>query len=488
MIETIDENKIFTFEYRKYLMDEVSKHSCPLLYVNQIIHNYLKYKYHTNHTNEYILFLLSKWSHLNTIMKLTFFYFANVDDCFLPIAKFYDMINDFFTIYNRRLIDHGTMVGVQAAQSLGESLTQMTLNSFHHTGTKKNIGYGVKRLRELLDGSDAKQIFFSCQDNQSFEKMVELKITDTCNETGILFQPNTEYSSFVCVLRLKDTSFIPICIDKINTLIHSQSKKKRKIQHIMSEDLCIYIYLVKDISLQETQKLLQTLELITLQGIPGAELVDQSTLFLKSKLHSFEPIYSMDPSFCFDHVTTNDLSFLLTTLGIEAVRQYLFNELNRVLRAEGIELNTRHVGLIVDNMTFTGDIFANRYGSLQIEDAVLIKASFQQATTTFGNAASKQITDHLNDVSAQIMTGKIPMVGIGYAHLVSNVVEKQPESTLECFSPEYAPCSPLIEYKDSMETIDDEYEQGQEYIPYDSGNEEEKQDDDNDIVEPDLEF
>ena len=44
------------------------------------------------------------------------------------------------------------MVGVQAAQSIGQPATQMTLNTFHLAGVSaKNVTLGVPRLNELLN-------------------------------------------------------------------------------------------------------------------------------------------------------------------------------------------------------------------------------------------------------------------------------------------------------------------------------------------------
>lgn len=48
----------------------------------------------------------------------------------------------------------GEMVGVLAAQSIGEPATQMTLNTFHFTGVSaKNVTLGVPRLKEILNVS-----------------------------------------------------------------------------------------------------------------------------------------------------------------------------------------------------------------------------------------------------------------------------------------------------------------------------------------------
>ncbi|KAK3383031.1 hypothetical protein B0T24DRAFT_31578 [Lasiosphaeria ovina] len=52
----------------------------------------------------------------------------------------------------RAMVNAGEMVGVLAAQSIGEPATQMTLNTFHFAGvSSKNVTLGVPRLKEILN-------------------------------------------------------------------------------------------------------------------------------------------------------------------------------------------------------------------------------------------------------------------------------------------------------------------------------------------------
>jgi hypothetical protein len=55
--------------------------------------------------------------------------------------------------YIEALIAPGTVVGVSAAEALGQQITQGALNSFHQSGSSKNVTYGVSRLRELINAS-----------------------------------------------------------------------------------------------------------------------------------------------------------------------------------------------------------------------------------------------------------------------------------------------------------------------------------------------
>jgi len=56
------------------------------------------------------------------------------------------------TRFQQAQIQPGEMVGVLAAQSIGEPATQMTLNTFHYAGVSaKNVTLGVPRLKEIIN-------------------------------------------------------------------------------------------------------------------------------------------------------------------------------------------------------------------------------------------------------------------------------------------------------------------------------------------------
>lgn len=65
---------------------------------------------------------------------------------------FQHVIGEIESRYLRAAVNPGEMVGVLAAQSIGEPATQMTLNTFHFTGiASKNVTLGVPRLKEILN-------------------------------------------------------------------------------------------------------------------------------------------------------------------------------------------------------------------------------------------------------------------------------------------------------------------------------------------------
>ena len=55
--------------------------------------------------------------------------------------------------FNKSMVEPGEMVGILAAQSLGEPTTQLTLNTFHYTGigAKSTQSLGVPRVKEIMN-------------------------------------------------------------------------------------------------------------------------------------------------------------------------------------------------------------------------------------------------------------------------------------------------------------------------------------------------
>lgn len=68
----------------------------------------------------------------------------------------FDMIiEEIIDNFNKNIVQPGEMVGIIGAQSMGEPLTQMTLNSFHHSGiaSMSTTTQGIPRVKEILSFS-----------------------------------------------------------------------------------------------------------------------------------------------------------------------------------------------------------------------------------------------------------------------------------------------------------------------------------------------
>ncbi|KAI8250485.1 DNA-directed RNA polymerase II subunit RPB1 [Colletotrichum sp. SAR11_239] len=85
--------------------------------------------------------------------------------------------------WDRAFVSPGEMVGVIAAQSIGEPATQMTLNTFHFAGvSSKNVTLGVPRLKEILNlaqniKTPSMVVYLSGEENASQEAAKALRST-----------------------------------------------------------------------------------------------------------------------------------------------------------------------------------------------------------------------------------------------------------------------------------------------------------------------
>ena len=106
--------------------------------------------------------------------------------------------------YKNALCNPGEMVGMIAAQSIGEPTTQMTLNTFHFAGvaSKSNVTRGVPRIEEILSLSEnpkqpSTTVYLKQEEETDRVRAQELKYTleftslkDITSSVSICFDPD----------------------------------------------------------------------------------------------------------------------------------------------------------------------------------------------------------------------------------------------------------------------------------------------------------
>jgi DNA-directed RNA polymerase II subunit RPB1 len=94
------------------------------------------------------------------LFKALYYYYLNPKDL-LMVKRFNRkalviLIETVIMTYKQAIVAPGEMVGMIAAQSIGEPTTQMTLNTFHFAGvaSKSNVTRGLPRIEEILSLSE----------------------------------------------------------------------------------------------------------------------------------------------------------------------------------------------------------------------------------------------------------------------------------------------------------------------------------------------
>jgi len=123
--------------------------------------------------------------------------------------------------------------------------------------------------------------------------------------------------------------------------------------------------------------------------------------------------------FCYKSVDytrtiSNNINEIYETLGIEAARQALYNEIWEVIKDADLYVNYRHLSLLVDTMTNKGFILPiDRHGINRVDIGPLAKSSFEETTDMLIKAGIFSEVDRINGISANIMLGQIPPCGTG---------------------------------------------------------------------------
>jgi len=146
------------------------------------------------------------------LFEVLYYYYLNPKDL-IYIKRFNKdsltwLLENIHKYYKQSIVSPGEMVGIIAAQSIGEPTTQLTLNTFHFAGvsSKSTVTKGVPRIEEILSLSDNPKnpsitIYLKEDDSrdrakaQSISTMVEYtNLSEIVKMSQIYFDPS-DYSS-----------------------------------------------------------------------------------------------------------------------------------------------------------------------------------------------------------------------------------------------------------------------------------------------------
>lgn len=121
---------------------------------------------------------------------------------------------------------------------------------------------------------------------------------------------------------------------------------------------------------------------------------------------------------------SNDIVEVYETLGIEAARQAIYNEMVDVIEFDGTYINYHNFSVLVDRMTFTSKIISIfRHGINNDNIGPIAKASFEETPEMFLKAARHADLDPMRGISANIMCGQEGFFGTSAFQVVLDLEE-----------------------------------------------------------------
>ena len=173
----LEKNYTQLVNYRNYLIENIYKMKsdstiyCPLNIQRICINARVIFPLETSQSDLDPKYVLSKLDHLERVCRVSPTNKANklltilIRSYLSPIyaickmklgrLAFDKVYNEIISSFQQAIDEPGTLVGIIAAQSIGEPATQMTLNTFHFAGvgSKSEVVRGVPRLKEIISVS-----------------------------------------------------------------------------------------------------------------------------------------------------------------------------------------------------------------------------------------------------------------------------------------------------------------------------------------------
>ena len=346
--------------------------------------------------------------------------------------------------YLNNLVDPAEPVGTVAAQSIGEPSTQMTLRTFHFAGVRElNVTLGLPRLIEIVDARKSPStpimtIYLDEAHRSDREKAKEvarrIELTRVENvtrrhEIELYEDPETGNYMFTLILELD-----PVMLEDKGVSRERIVKAISKLKNVeVSEDpedpyRVIATSTAKDLA--HLQRIKERILSVRLKGIKGIKRVivqkrgDEFVLMTDgSNLEQVLGVKGVDPT----RTRTNNINEIERVLGIEAARRAIIDEIIDVLEDQGLDVDIRHVMLVADIMTRTGEVKQiGRHGVSGEKESILARAAFEMTVRHLFDAAARGEIDTLEGVTENVIVGQIVPLGTGIVDLYMSPSKARP--------------------------------------------------------------
>lgn len=348
----------------------------------------------------------------------------------LTKSQLEQIIKEIINSYEFAQIDPGSAVGTVAAQSIGEPGTQMTLQTFHYSGVAEmSVLRGLPRLIEILDArknpsTPTMTIYLDepTEKSENLAKQVARRIElTTVNKvahsiTHSFSEGTVRIKLDALLLKDKDTEPQTV-MNKIQL-----RRKECKVEIDQEDENMIVINPLKELKFSDLPKLAEKVREIPIKGIKNVNRVvvmksKEGKYYLQSEGSNFSELLripGVDPTRCY----TTDINQIAETLGIEAARNALVKESLSVMKEQGLDVDKRHVMLVSDLMSHTGEILQiGRHGISGKKSSVFARAAFEVTVKHLLDAAVHGEYDPLEGITENVIVGQTIALGTGIVDL-----------------------------------------------------------------------
>ncbi|MHA1208982.1 MAG: DNA-directed RNA polymerase subunit A'' [Candidatus Freyarchaeota archaeon] len=365
---------------------------------------------------------------------------ARVDDDNLTPKKIKKIVEEVKKSYSNVLVEPEEAVGTVAAQSLGEPGTQMTLKTFHYAGVAElNVTLGLPRLIEIVDArrnpaTPMMTIHLDEEHRYDLAKAKEVaRLIETTRVETVAHNVEIDLTTMEIVIHLDPELMEDKGITVEMVLEKVKSLKKGEVR---TEGNTVILTPEHD-SLADLQKILEKTRNLTLKGVVGIERVvikkekDTNEYVLYSEGTNLPEVLRI-PGVDVSRTSSNHIHEVAQTLGVEAARNAIIEEASKVLDEQGLDVDIRHIMLVADLMTVSGEIRQiGRHGISGEKESVLARAAFEVTVKHLIEAAVKGEEDNLRGITENVIVGQLIPVGTGAIDLLMGQYPTQQEDKKE---------------------------------------------------------
>ncbi|MCX6768004.1 MAG: DNA-directed RNA polymerase subunit A' [Candidatus Micrarchaeota archaeon] len=322
-------------------------------------------------------------------------------------------------------ISPGEPVGVVAAQSIGEPGTQMTLRTFHYAGVASLAQLGFTRLVEVVDArktpkNPVMEVYLKKEYSKDLDKVKAIASSIEEITVDKIASVKEEFSKKLIRITL-DTD----ALDEMKIKPEEVTEKIKAIEPATTRDKNVITVKTKAEDLKSIRKITTRLKEMTLKGIKGiarAIIVEMNgELTLATEGSNLEEVFKI-PAVDAVRTSTNDIVEISKVLGIEAARNSIITEIVKVLDAQDLKVDLRHIMLIADAMTLKGEVKSiGRHGLAGEKASVLARAAFEETAKHLLKACVYGESDPLKGVTENIIIGQTIPCGTGTVNLEMDV-------------------------------------------------------------------
>jgi DNA-directed RNA polymerase beta' subunit len=377
--------------------------------------------------------------------------------------------------YSRSLISYGMAMGIIAAQSISEPMTQMVLDSHHNSGAASTKKKGMFRIQEITGGKPTERmkapamtlnVIAEYEDNktkvQEIAHHIEMmRLRDFVASRQIFFEEYGEpthpgykheraiikdfekYNSGIKAPSDLANWCIRIALDKYKLIekqmkmetIYYEIRKKFPDSHIVyssdnAENIVMRIYVRNTMFTKSviTTKMMcekaNEIQDTVIRGVPGIRAAfvkpgNKTVIAPDGSLQEKQIYYIFTDGTNIDAILENPYIDPYTVQSDSIIEMYnvfgIGSSREKIIyefRDQVGEPSYRHFTVYADEMTHSGRVTSiDRYGTAKRDASILLRISDASPISVIEESAINYVTDNLKGVSPPLMLGKNPRVG-----------------------------------------------------------------------------